>query len=212
MHGHLHRRMRVLSAAACLGAFAACDSPSGTFVGGPNRLNVQEVIVTPEGQTVQAGATLQFQARTVMAAGDTTSGTVTWSATGGTITTGGLFTAGPTAGAFRVIARAGNGVADTVGVNVAVPSANPTLIAVVVAPSTATVAAGGTAQFSALGRLSNGGTQAVAVTWTATGGVISGTGLYTAGALTGSFRVIATGPGALADTATVTITAAGGGT
>jgi hypothetical protein len=213
MHGHPRGWMRALSAAACLALAAACDSPSGTLVSGPDPRPVQQVIVTPEGRTVQAGATLQFQARAVLADGDTTTRAVTWGATGGTITTGGLFTAGSTAGAFRVAARAANGVADTVTVNVAVPSTNPTLLAVVVAPETATVAAGGAVQFAASGRMSNGTAQPVAVTWTATGGVVSGTGLYTAGALPGSgFRVIATGPGGLADTSAVTVTAPGGGT
>ncbi|HEU4885190.1 MAG TPA: hypothetical protein VFT45_23210 [Longimicrobium sp.] len=197
-------------AAAFLMMLAACDTPSGPFVGGPNGRAVQEVIVTPAGQTVQSGATLQFQARTVMTDGDTTSGSVVWSATGGTITTGGLYTAGGTAGIFRVAARAQNGVADTVTVNVAVPTTNPTLVAVVLTPATATVPTGGTVQFSAVGRLSNGGNQTVGITWTATGGLVSGTGLYTAGVVVGTFQVFATGPGGLADTSTVTVTGPGG--
>ena len=211
----MHRRPNpwtaAFAAAFVMALAAACDSPSGPFVGGPNARSVQEVIVTPAGQTVQTGATLQFQARTVLTDGDTTSGTVTWSATGGTITTGGLYTAGGTAGAFRVAARAQNGVADTVTVNVAVPSTNPTLVAVVLTPATATVPAGGAAQFSAVGRLSDGADQTVGITWTATGGFVSGTGLYTAGAVAGVFQVFATGPSGLADTATVTITGPGGG-
>lgn len=210
MHQRPHRWRGAFAAAFLVTLAAACDSPSGPFVGGPNARRVQEVLVTPEGQTVQAGATLQFQARTVMTDGDTTTGPVTWSATGGGITSGGLFTAGQTAGVFRVAARAQNGVADTVTVNVAVSSPNPTLVAVVLTPATATVAAGGTAQFSAVGRLSNGTDQTVSITWTATGGAISGTGLYTAGPVTGTFQVFATGPAGLADTAAVTVTGPGG--
>lgn len=211
MHQSPHRSTGAFAAAAFLVVLAAaCDTPSGPFVGGPNRRAVQEVLVTPEGPTVQAGATQQFQARTVLTDGDTTSEAVTWSATGGAITTGGLYTAGQTAGAFRVIARAQNGVADTVTVNVAVASPNPTLVAVVISPATATVPAGGTRQFTAVGRLSNGSDQTVGITWSATGGVVSGTGLYTAGPTVGDWRVIATGPGGLADSAAVTITGAGG--
>lgn len=211
MHQRPHRSMRAFSAAAFLVALAgACDNPSGPFISRPNGPVVREVLVTPEGSTVQAGATLQFQARTVNNDGDTTAGAVTWSATGGAITTGGVFTAGQTAGVFRVVARAQNGVADTVSVNVALASPNPTLVAVVISPGTATVPAGGTAQFSAVGRLSNGSNQTVGITWSATGGVVSGTGLYTAGPTIGGWQVIATGPGGLADTAAVTITGAGG--
>lgn len=213
MHQRPHPCTGPATAAALmlLGLLVACDSPSGPFVGGPSRRAVQEVIVTPEGQTVQAGATLQFQARTVLTDGDTTTGAVTWSATGGAISTAGLFTAGQTAGVFRVVARAQNDIADTATVNVAVPSTNPTLIAVVLTPATASVAAGGTVQFSAVGRLSNGASQTVGITWTATGGLVSGTGLYTAGAVTGSFQVFAAAAGGLADTAAVTITGPGGG-
>ena len=184
-------------AAAFLTLAAACDTPSGPFVGGPNARSVAEVLVTPEGQTVQTGATLQFQARTVLSDGDTTSAPVTWSATGGGINSGGLFTAGQTVGAFRVVARAQNGVADTVAVNVGVPSTNPSLVAVVVSPATATMPAGGTAQFTAVGRLSNGADQPITVTWTASGGAVSATGLYTAGPVTGTFQVFATNSGGL---------------
>jgi hypothetical protein len=210
MHQRPDGWTRALAAALLMALAVACDTPSGPFVGGPNARSVQEVIVTPAGQTVQSGATLQFQARTVFTDGDTASGTVTWSATGGAITTGGLYTAGGTAGAFRVAARAQNGVADTVTVNVAVPTTNPTLVAVVLTPATATVPTGGTAQFSAVGRLSNGGNQTVGITWMATGGLVSGTGLYTAGVVLGTFPVVAVGPGGLADTATVTVTGPGG--
>lgn len=209
MHQRSHRWMGAF-AAAFLAAAAACDTPSGPFVGGPNTRSVREVLVTPEGQTVQAAATLQFQARAVLSDGDTTTVPVAWSATGGGISSAGLFTAGQTVGAFRVVARAQNGVADTVTVNVAVPSTNPTLVAVVVSPATATVPAGGAAQFSAVGRLSNGADQPLAVTWTASGGVVSATGLYTAGPVTGTFQIFATSPGGLVGSATVTITGPGG--
>lgn len=198
------------AAALALVLAAACDgSGGGTFVGGGGSRTVQSVRVTPDGGAVPSGGTLQFRATAVMSDGDTAAVNVAWSATGGTITGAGLFTAGATAGSFRVIGRAAGGAADTVGVTVTVPSATPTLIGITVAPGSVTVAAGGTAQFTASGRLSNGGTQAVSVTWTSTGGTVSGAGTYTAGALPGTFFVAATGPGGLADTAAVTITGAG---
>ncbi len=196
------------AAAFALVLAAACDSPSGSFVGRGGGVTVDSVRVAPDGRTIQAGSTLQFLAAGFTSAGQTAV-TVTWNATGGTITSGGLFTAGQTAGTFRVIGRTAGGAADTVGVTVTVPSPNPTLVAVVVTPATATVAAGGTAQFSATGRLSNGASQTVPITWTSTGGIVSGTGSYTAGALPGTFGVVATGPGGLADTAVVTITGPG---
>jgi hypothetical protein len=214
MRGHSHGAGRgtFAAAAALLVVLAAgCDSPSGIRVPGNDGEEpaLQAVLVTPDGQTLQAGATRQYQAAGILSDGDTTDVTVAWSATGGTITTGGLYTAGQTAGSFIVVATAQDGLADTVAVTVTVPSTSPTLIGVLVTPPSTTVAAGGAVQFAAVGQLSNGATQAVNVTWTATGGTISGGGLYTAGAGAGNFRVIATGPGGLADTSAVTVTAAG---
>ena len=78
-----------------------------------------------------------------------------------------------------------------------------------VTPANAALAAGETQQFTVLGRMSDGSATSVAVTWSETGGTISGTGLYTAGATGGTFRVIAVQQGdTKADTAGVTITVA----
>ena len=69
-----------------------------------------------------------------MSDGSTAGVSVTWSATGGTITTGGLYTAGTTAGTFRVIAiQQGGTRADTSSVTITVPA--PTLTAVELTPA-----------------------------------------------------------------------------
>mgnify|MGYP003042992615 CR=1 FL=1 len=138
-----------------------------------------------------------------MSNGGTQAVTPAYSTTGGTITTGGLYTAGATAGSFRVIATA-SGFADTATVTLSAPA--PTLIAIELMPATVSLQTGATQQFAVVGRLSNGATQAVTPAYTATGGTISTAGLYTAGATAGSFRVIATASG-FADTSTVTLTA-----
>src|SRR5262249_24418906 len=71
---------------------------------------------------------------------------------------------------------------------------------------------GATQLFAATCLTSSGGSVAVSVTWSATGGTISSSGKYTAGNKTGTFRVIAKqSGGSLADTAAVTITSSGGG-
>jgi hypothetical protein len=83
----------------------------------------------------------------------------------------------------------------------------PTLSRVELSPSTASVTAGGTFQFSAIGRLSDNSTTPVGVTYSATGGTISSGGLYTAGSTAGTYRVIAVRTGdTLADTSVVTVT------
>src|SRR6266705_2369887 len=63
-------------------------------------------------------------------------------------------------------------------------------------------------QFTAYGRRNTGDSVSVSVTYSATGGVISGTGAYTAGQTAGTYRAIAKQNGSsLADTSVVTVTA-----
>jgi hypothetical protein len=79
-------------------------------------------------------------------------------------------------------------------------------------PATIFLAASATHQFAAFGRNSLGDSVAVEVTFHATGGTITPTGLYTAGQTAGTYKVIATST-ELADTSVVTLagTAGGGG-
>ncbi len=171
---------------------------------------LQAVILTPTSATLSTGATRQFAVSGQWSNGATTPPAVNYSATGGTISSGGLYTAGNTAGNFRVIAtQQGGTLADTSTVTITAP----VLQAVILTPASVTLAAGGTQQFSVSGQWSNGATTPPAVNYSATGGSVSSSGLYTAGATAGSFRVIATQQGGtLADTAAVTIGGAGGGT
>jgi hypothetical protein len=71
------------------------------------------------------------------------------------------------------------------------------------------LAPGGTQQFGSAGKMTDGSTVAVIVTYSATGGTISQGGFYTAGQSPGDYHVIATGPEGKADTSSVTITGAG---
>jgi hypothetical protein len=79
------------------------------------------VTLTPGTATLAPSATRQFTAFGRTTAGDSISIQAAYTATGGTITPGGLFTAGPNSGAFRVIATSGN-LADTASITVTVPS------------------------------------------------------------------------------------------
>ncbi len=144
-----------------------------------------------------------------MSDNSTSSVTVTWSATGGTVTGSGAYTAGGTAGTFRVIAtQQGGTLADTASVTIAVPPPTVTLTAIELTPASASLLTGATQQFSAVGRMSDNSTSGVAVTWSATGGTVSGSGLYTAGATPGTYRVIAVEQGGTkADTSSITVSA-----
>jgi hypothetical protein len=72
-------------------------------------------------------------------------------------------------------------------------------------PATATLAPGTSKQFTATATWSDGTTSPV-TTYVARGGTITSSGLYTAGTVAGTFRLIATS-GTLADTSSITITA-----
>ncbi len=138
-----------------------------------------QVTVAPASATLQQGQTQQFTATVT----GSTNTAVTWSATGGTISSTGLFTAGSTAGSFSVKATS---VADTTKFASASVTVQP--VSVSISPTTASLTPGQTKQFSATVT----GTTNTAVTWSATGGTISTTGLFTAGSTTGSFSVTAT--------------------
>ncbi|MBL0312145.1 MAG: PKD domain-containing protein [Holophagaceae bacterium] len=87
-------------------------------------------------------------------------------------------------------------------------SANATLtvtapvVAVSITPATATIDTGATQQFTA----SVTGSANTAVTWTATGGTVSATGLYTAPATAGTYTVTATSAADTTKSASATVT------
>jgi len=163
------------------------------------------VVLNPATAALQFGQVRQFTASGLLIDGSSASIAVTWTATGGTVSSSGRYTAGNTAGAFRVIARAANGLADTSSITLSAP----TITRLTLSPATASLQGGQAQQFSVLATLSNGGSQTnPTVTYTATGGTITTGGLYTAGVAAGSFRVIAVAAGGAADTSTVSVTSA----
>ncbi len=165
---------------------------------------VVSVTISPLSATVAIGAAKQFTATV----SGTTNTAVVWTATGGSINSSGLYTAGATAGSFTVTATS---VQDsTKGASAAITISAPQPVSVTVAPTSTTVFVNGTQQFTAT--VSNATN--TAVTWTATGGTISSGGLYTAGATSGSFAVTATSvqdtsKSASASVAVVTATSTG---
>jgi hypothetical protein len=186
----------------------SCSPGSGTSVIEDPVLN--SVTLSPDAVALQANAAQQFSVTGEMSDGSSVTPSVTFSSTGGNIASDGLYIAGATAGSFRVIAAAANGVADTSAVTITIPTA--TLTQVILTPARVSLSQGATQQFSVSGVWSDGSNSAPAVTYTATGGTITAGGLYTGGSSDGSFRVIATQQGgALADTSAVTITTVSGG-
>jgi hypothetical protein len=141
-------------------------------------------------------------------------GTV-WNATGGTIDAGGNYVAGDTAGTYQVIATNPTvSISDTAIVTIIplpvqpAPPGDPevpVLAKVTLVPASATLAPGTTRQFKAYGTTIAGDSVPVGVVFVATGGTVTGSGLYTAASTAGTYRIIAKA-GTLADTSAVTVT------
>ena len=195
--------IRAMLLPAVAATFVACDLPGRrpTDLGSPNNVVVQ-VFTSPDSITLDPDETGQFLAFGRTQSGDSVPVAVQWSASGGTITTDGLYTAGPNFGTYQITARA---TTSTVQSSSTVKNRGA-LTEVFVTPATVSVSTGGARQFLAYGRKRNGDSVSVNVSYTATGGSISAAGLYSAGQNAGSYRVIAVnGPTALADTAAVAI-------
>ncbi|HET7439902.1 MAG TPA: Ig-like domain-containing protein, partial [Terriglobales bacterium] len=246
-------------------------------------ITVATLAVNPSSTSLPPGGTQQFTAT------DSASSSISWSATGGTITNNGFYTAGSTTGNFTVTAKdsAGNtttasmviapahtvsiespangstqsspvlvratyastvlaaymkvwvdhnpgltihntntfvtsqyladgshliqvqakdattGTVFTTGTNITVNGGSGP--GITVSPSSVTLSPGATQQFTAADKAG------LAVTWSATGGTITSTGLYTAGSTAGTFTVTALDGDANKGTATVTISGSGGG-
>ena len=130
------------------------------------------VQISPLDPSVAAGGKIQFSA----AVSNTGNTAVNWSASAGTISSAGLFTA-PTSGSPASITITASSVSASTAkasTPVTITSVNP--VTVRISPLDPSVAAGGKIQFSAA--VSN--TSNTAVSWRASAGTISSAGLFTA--------------------------------
>jgi hypothetical protein len=158
------------------------------------------VSISPVSALLSTGGKQQFTATVT----GTTNTAVTWSATGGTISSSGFYTAPGTASTYTVTATS---VADASKSASATVTVTTSAAGVSISPVSALLSTGGTQQFTATVT----GTTNTAVTWSATGGTVSSSGFYTAPGTAGTYTVEAT---SVADTtksasATVTVTPRG---
>lgn len=118
------------------------------------------VSVSPSPAATNSCLTVTFAATV----SNTTNRSVTWSvqegAAGGTISSSGVYTAPSTAGTYHVVAAS---VADPTKTAVSTVTVTDRIVSIAVAPSTTTVAAGGTAQFTATVTTTCGSFQTAAV-------------------------------------------------
>ncbi|MGH7515122.1 MAG: hypothetical protein ACREOQ_19630, partial [Gemmatimonadales bacterium] len=177
---------------------------TSTVIVVPAPTDVVGIKVSPGDVSVDVGTSKTFVASALLSDGTTSAVGVSWRATGGSIDAGGVYKAGGSSGKFKVIATGtSSDLADTAIVNITAPE--PTLAQVIIKPASYSLATGTTKQFNAFGRNSLGDSVAVQVSFSASGGSVSPSGLYTAGNTAGSYRVIVSSSG-LADTAALTLT------
>jgi hypothetical protein len=183
------------------GSLIACAE-----AGGPERKLI-EIFLTPNVAAVEPGGKVQFVVTGSWSDGSDLIPVSTFEATGGSIQPLGEFTAGSATGTFSVVARAtGTDITDTA--EVTITATPPVLQSISLSPASSSVTPGGSIQFAVSGTMSDGSSTTPLVVYSATGGLITPLGRFTAGSSLGTFRVIATQfGGSLADTSTVTIDA-----
>ena len=131
------------------------------------------VSISPTTSNLKVGATQQFSAVVT----GTTNTAVTWSASSGTITSSGLYTAPATAGSYTITAVSKADTSKHASATVVVSAATQT-VAISISPAKTSVLASSQLQLAA----TVSGTSNTAVTWAVTKGtgVITQSGLYTA--------------------------------
>ena len=176
---------------------------SVTITTGP----VATVTVQPANPTLQPNGTQQFTAEVKDACANTLTTPVSWLvvAGGGSISSGGLFTAGATPGTYNnTIKATSNGVSGQTSVTIA----SGAVATIEVAPTSSTLSIGGAQQFTATGKDAMGNSVPVTVTWSVVngGGSITSSGLFTAGNTPGTFsNTIKATSGTISGYATVTV-------
>lgn len=183
---------------------------------------LRSIEIAPQSVTLAPGVSQSFLATGRLKDGRPVPVGTVWNATGGTIDAGGKYVAGDTAGTYQVVAiNPTRMISDTALVTITAPAPPPPppsgsppedppgpeapiVTQVILKPASATLAPQATRQFKVYGRTSAGDSVPVSVAFKATGGTVTPAGLYTAGLLPGTFRVIASVDG-VADTSSLTI-------
>jgi len=105
----LSKRLALMKASlvpAAAAVLAACQLQDRRGTTGPTlpSNSVVQVVIVPDTVTLEPSQALQFLAYGRTEAGDSTAITMTWSATDGAISSGGLYTASPFQGDYQVTA------------------------------------------------------------------------------------------------------------
>jgi hypothetical protein len=164
------------------------------------------IVLSPNTASVIEGATQQFTARAYDQFGQQIASqpTFTWSASGGTVSTAGLFTAPISGSSCTVTAR--SGAATGTATVALLLNPNQILTSIVLSPNTPSVLQGATQQFTAKALDQFGVPMAnqQIFTWSAGSGTIGAAGLFTAPGA-GSSCTVTVKSGSVTGTATVTL-------
>jgi hypothetical protein len=202
------RWAKLIPAAIFAAAVAACGGNDNNVTAPKTAASI--VLSVPSTET-PAGGTLQYTATVKDANGNTIDLKPVWSVAhgGGTINSSGLFTAGDSAGSYANTVVATSGTATASGSVTVVAGA---LSIITVSPSTVALAAGGTQQYTAVGKDAHGNVVAISDrAWSvaAAGGTIDTSGMFTAGSTAGTFaNTVTATSGSVSGTGSVTV---GGG-
>lgn len=166
------------------------------------------ITVTPNPDTLPINGARQFVAVGRDAASNVVAITPTWSvvAGGGAINGTGMFTAGTAPGSFANSVQATSGA---ISGNATVVVTLGPLASITVTPNPDTLAINGTRQFVAVGRDAGNNVVTIAPVWSvvAGGGLVSSTGMFTAGTTPGAFaNTVQAASGAISGSATVVVT------
>jgi hypothetical protein len=154
------------------GALATPTSPPPTTI---------SLSLSPMTASVRLGQQTQFTATVT----GTTNSLVNWTASRGTISSTGMYTAPSVAGTYTVTATS---AADpTKSSSATVTVATQTQVSISISPTTSSIQTGGQQLFVAM----ISGTSNTAVNWSASGGTIASNGTYTAPSVAGNYTVTA---------------------
>ena len=199
------RTAGVLAAVISAGLFAAACDVHGLSDPG----TLYNIVVSPNPQSLAINGTQQFTAVGTDFSGARVSFTPVWSVAsgGGAINSSGVFTASTVPGTFNNTVTAT--AAGRSGTATVVVTVGP-LASISLTPNPQSLVVGTTQQYVAVGKDAGGNVVQFAPTWSvvAGGGTINGTGMFTAGPVTGTFaNAIKASSGAISATATITQTA-----
>jgi predicted secreted protein len=174
------RGWAVAGLSAMLLATIGCAEPTSTDALDPNPTEPvppgadlsDTLAISPQNAQALPGQQVVFTAPAQTVNGTPVTGAVTWTASGGTIDSNGVFMA-LSSGTYTVSADRGNKKGRG---KVTVSSSGQTITSVTISPKQLGMQTGTKYKFAATGTASSGNTVPVAVTWSATGGAIDTSG------------------------------------